>query len=184
MAVMRIRSVGTGVAGAPYLSTHYFGGETDQASEAVEKVADFWSALASMQVTGLSWSIGGVIDVIDPVSGDIQETVTGPTETVNASGGAAAAAWATQGLIRWRTGVYVGGRQIQGKTYLPAMLASQIVGGRPSSNVITAANNAVSALLAPGLVVAAVWSRKNGAMAEIQSGSPWTEFAVLRSRRT
>ena len=183
MPMYRVRSIATGVTGSPYITNHFFEAGPGNEQVVVDRVRDFWDATKGMQVTGLSTTVQGLVDEIDPATGAIVAAHPVTSRVVNANGGPAPAAWATQGLIRWRTGYYLGGRQVQGKTFVPGMLAAQIVGGRPSSNILTAFTNAANALVGTGAPPLVIWSRKHGVNVEVQNGSPWTEFAVLRSRR-
>jgi hypothetical protein len=179
----RIRTVMTGVAGSPYLNTLFFQEATGTAQQAVTAVATFWGAVDAQMHQDVIWDIEQDVEVIDDTTGQIQSVVT----TTGGSGNGALTddllPPATQALIRWRTGVFVGGREIRGKTYIPALTEVSSVAGQVASSAQTAFQNAANTLVGTANANLAVWSRKNGVSEDVTSGSVWNQFAVLRSRR-
>jgi len=83
-------------------------------------------------------------------------------------------------LVRWRTGVWVAGRQITGRTYLP--YPSQSTGGGSISNAVVNDIQASATALVNATVMQ-IWSRKNGTTALPTSASVWNEYASQRRRR-
>lgn len=176
---------GTG-QGLPYYSTHYFGGTTEgEADAAVAAVSEFWQACSTITDTGLAPVIQPEVEVVDVASGQVTGVfITEPDQPdMTASGDTLP--WATQGLIRWRTGVFEAGREIRGRTFLPGMMEANNVLGVPASSWVTLANTAASTMLtestgAGGLVV---YSRTHGQDALVSVGSAWNQWASVRSRR-
>lgn len=184
--MLRVTSVFTGMAGAPYYSTHYFGGDTSgEASAAVTAVDGLWDGLSSELSSQLDVAINTDVEVVDPVTG----LTTGIFPT--AGGGTAFTGSgdplppATQLLIRWRTGQYVSGREIRGRTFVPGFLEAASSSGRPDTamvgNINTLAASFLTASAGAGALV--VYSPTRGQAADVTAASVWTEWAVLRSRR-
>lgn len=185
----RVRTTFGGFAGSPYLSTMYFADpdgvlDTVHAQNCVDAVAAFWGAVDANLHSSLTWVTEAEVAVLQPLTGDQTDSI--PTTPANGVGGQTGgqAAHATQGLVRWGTGVWVAGRQIRGRTYIPGIAVARMSSsGLPDSTFTTATATAANALLADADAPLGVWSKKNGTFNEAVSASVWSEFAVLRSRR-
>jgi len=94
---------------------------------------------------------------------------------------------ATQALMQWRTDHIVGGRFLQGRTYIPGLSASHLSNGNLSSTAITAWTAAGQALI-DDAVGFGVWHRPvlgaGGVFWAADTASVWGELAVLRKRRS
>lgn len=184
--MFRVRTVFTGLQGSPYLSTFYFHDALPvgvTAQQAVTATGAFWNTVDAQLANTLSWSTEADVATVDQVTGDI--TASTGTTPVSGSGGAVGtnAPTAMQALMRWTTGVYVGGRQMRGRTFIPGLLTSSISGNGPSAALVTAMNTAAANLINDPTVENLVWSRKNARADLVTAGSAWTTLAVLRSRR-
>lgn len=183
--MLRVNTVGSGWAGAPYFSTLYFGGETaGEASAAAAATRVFWDTIKGFITSGGTFLVQSDVEHVDPATGLI--TAVFPiTSTVVSTTGNAPLPKATQGLLRWRTGVYAAGKEIRGRTFIPALANDAQVGGVPSGPFVASVQGAAAALLStmPSTNEVGVYSRKNGSFAPASSTSVWAEFAVLRSRR-
>lgn len=178
---------GTG-PGTPYYTNMYYNGSTSgEAVFAHSATVDLLTALQPHIVNDLAYTVLSEVAQIDPVSGDILATFVVPPVNGVCSHVGAPAAWHTQGLIRWRTGVYVGGREIRGRTFVPGVPASYMLDGNPSVSYLNNVLGVAQAHLANVDTVAAggaaVWSPARGQSAAISTTSVWNRFAVLRSRR-
>lgn len=83
-------------------------------------------------------------------------------------------------LVRWRTGQWINGRQVTGRTYLPYPSQST-GGGQPSASVVNDIQTQAGVLIAA--VGLRIWSRTNGTTRLVTSSSVWGEYAVQRRRR-
>jgi len=177
--------VGT-APGLPFYSSHYFEGDTQgEADAAVAAVVEFWQALSTLTTSAIDAVVSPEVEVVDPASGQVTGVfqTAGGTAEMTASG--EPLPWTTQGLVRWRTGVFVGGREIRGRTFLPGPLEANNAVGVPASSYFTLANTAIAGFLtdaaaAGGLVV---YSRTHGQAALVAAGNVWTQWATVRSRR-
>lgn len=92
----------------------------------------------------------------------------------------------TQVLFRWRTEAVRAGRRVQGRTFIPGLITTQITSGNLASSAVSAWSTIAQAFVDAGLGFQ-VWSRPNaggpGEGANVTTGTVWNELAVLRRRR-
>jgi hypothetical protein len=175
----------TGHPGAPYFSTMYFGGVGNVAAgEAAAAVREYWDGIKGFINSGLQIQVQPEQEDVDPVTGNILDEYTNVQAVVAATGNAPLP-FSTQGLHRWRTNTFIGGKRIAGRTFIPNLANDAQLNAVPSAGFLAALNTEGGILLAAGGPTNqfGVWSRKNGSFHEATSQSPWTNFAVLRSRR-
>lgn len=181
--MFRVRTAWTGWPGAPALSTLYFEDSGGQlAQDAADAVQAFWTALSGRIMSSSSWAIDTAVD--EMTTAGVVTGTTAVTGTLTGSGSAAGHSLppATQGLIRWRTGFFVGGREIRGRTFVPTPSENDS-DFNPASGYITTLNTAAAALIADADSQLVVWSKTNTSTAPVNVGQAWTSWAVLRSRR-
>lgn len=167
--------------GVNYLYFDQGGGTSADAHSAV---VAFWNAVKGLITSGTNMTVLGEIDIVDNVTGDIEGQES--TDQVIVVGTAAGNPLPpnTQGLIRWRTGVYVGGREIRGRTFVPALTSnSNSAGGVPASTTVSTLTTAAGSLYGDPDSELVVWSKTHGQFATVTSASVWSKFATLRSRR-
>lgn len=94
---------------------------------------------------------------------------------------------ASQVLFRWRTGIVVKGRFLQGRTYVPGMTAASLTSGNVSAAARNEWNTAINTFLGANVGLE-VWHRpvnqSGGTTGFVLTGSVWSELAVLRRRRS
>lgn len=122
---------------------------------------------------------------------DVTGTLTGAwTETSskssNGTGTGQPVADSTQVLVRWRSPDIVGGRFVQGRTFVPGLVVGNLSNGNVVGSAITTLQGAGNAMIASaaGLVV---WHRpiagSGGSAHTATTCDIWSELAVLRRRR-
>lgn len=192
--MLRVRTTFTGGQGAPYFSTFYFSSTVPEtqadADGANAHTGAFWNSLEGAFTNQLSWATDGNVDVMSP-----DGTLTGTFSVTPQSGVGAETGdplpRSNQLLIRWSTGVFVNGRQVRGRTFVPGLTELNSTNGAVGASTIALIQPAINTLalaVNPHLVV---WSRpcddctppRLGEVAGVDSGSVWSQFAVLRSRR-
>ena len=184
--MLRVTVVHTGLEGLPGYSQHFFGGETEgEAVAAVTAVGDFWDDLSIVTSSALDSRTEPEVFNIQPETG---MTLGVFNTTPRTMGGATAGdvnPFATQMLLRWRTGVFVAGRELRGRTFVPGTLEAQNTNGRPLSTALGFAQTAMDTFRTNSVPAGdlAVWSRKHGQAALVNSGTPWDQWAILRTRR-
>lgn len=179
----RVTQVATGVAGSPYYLTGHFVASVGTAQQA----ADAWRAMLSGGVTTYCAPMvfGAIADVetIDPATGNTTALTAVTVAAQTFTNADAPLPAATSLLLRWRTGTYIAGREIRGRTNIPRLGEIDSSLGYPAGALVTAWNARIVTLLASAVAELCIYSRKNGAWYSVGSGSVWAEWAVLRSRR-
>lgn len=179
---LRVQAVWTGPGGTPYLSTFNFQGDTQlEADNAVTAVGNFLGTVDNSIDTGISWATNA--EVLRWSDSTLEPTGIRNTTPATGSGSSAGvgAPYASQGLVRWRTGVFIGGREVRGRLFLPHLVHTG--DGVVSAATVSAVNTACATLIADPNSVLIVASRRHLTGAPVVSGSLWNQYATLRSRR-
>lgn len=190
---LRVKTEISGNPGGPYLSTfHFVGGGSVDAEAAADAARGFWAEIVASMAAPALIQVAGEVEEFNPATGAL--LALHPTEQAPllATGLGDPLPWATQGLIRWRTGVFVDGREIRGRTFVPALTEGHSTTGRPTS-ALTAILGIAAGVVDDNL---GVWQRpreasagppvveaREGQVAEVATFSVWTQWASLRSRR-
>lgn len=187
--VERWRAVWTGVGGAPYYTNFYTAGSAFAEVE-LDGWEGFFVDIRDHLAVG-SIRVEGTVAIIDKTTGAIVGVETaGADRVVTGNAGAGPLPQANQALIRWETGEYVSGRELQGRTFIGGLSVAANDAGEISSTVLGVLGDAADAMLGLGGSytdgfngAAVVWSRTHGQAAYITSHSEPSTFSVLRSRR-
>lgn len=148
----------------------------------------FITTLKPVLASGTTVTIGPEIRKYNTATGALESITTlGPSTPTPGTGGSSAVPNAAQGLIRFRTGLVVGRRLLQGRLYVPGMSANtQLGSGEVNSSGVSALTTAGGDLSQAGDMV--VWHRPTngagGAASTVTGASGWTEYAVQRRRRS
>jgi hypothetical protein len=86
-------------------------------------------------------------------------------------------------LIKWRTGIYLAGREIRGRTFIPGLDAFTNAEGVVDTTVHDALSDDLATWLGGLSAPPLIWSRTHGDSAAVAAAEVWDQFAVLRSRR-
>lgn len=181
--MFRFRTTFSGLQGAPYVSTAFFHEGEDAVQDCADALSQFWNAVETVMTSALSWSLDTSVVVMDASDGQLTNVVQ-----VNAASGVGSASGeiappAIQGLLRWRTGQYVGGREARGRWFIPGVTETLNVNGRPTAAYRTTVDNAAAAMIGAVGSQLVIWSRTLGSENNVSSWSTWDDWAVLRSRR-
>lgn len=185
--IARVRTVFTGVIGTPWYSNLFFAGPSFTASTLTGLVSSFWTDLGSAMTNQVDWEVQTDIAIISDATGAITSVIAG----AGASGSGATAGdplpFMTQGLVNWRTGSFVAGREVRGKCYVPAPVETfNESDGTPVATYLddlaAAANDLRTDANTAGnnLVVFSPTHNVSRAVSAISVKSAW---AVMRSRR-
>jgi len=181
--MLRVRTALTGGIGGPYLNTFYFDGDTQgEADSAADAAHDFWDSLKAWMVDGVNIAVEPEVVELSVSNGTPLTTYVTTQDAVVTTSASAQAPAETQGLIRWRTGVYIGSREIRGRTYVPCVPQSSLGDGIPGGGYLAALTTAAGVLLGHTANFG-IWSDAHDTFASAISGTPWAKWAVLRSRR-
>lgn len=179
--IKRITTVWTGRPGLPGTTTLYFHEDGVTTADQVDAVKAFWNSLKNNIVTGTNLAVDGVAEIVESDTGEIVGTDdTGHGGVIVGTDSADPLPPTVQGLIQWRSGVYVGGREIRGRTFIGCITETSNTAGVPNAGTVAAWTGYATTLKAANL---AVYSPTKHQWASVSSGSAWSQFAVLRSRR-
>ena len=184
---MRVRTTFSG-PGGPLISTFDFEGAGEiptgtEATNAHIATATFWNSYRSFMVDDLSYVVSNVLDVINPLNGEITgRLVAANSAAATGSVATEAAPFQTQGLVRWVTNNFIAGREVTGSTFLPGIPEAFSVNGSPDASWVSGVQSAANALVAatPDL---SVYSRTHHVVFGVEGGSARNSWKVLRSRR-
>lgn len=181
--MFRVRTVFSGVTGSPWVNTAFFIEGTSSAQDCVDAVGAFWGAVDALMDSSVTWTTLADVETVDAATGQVTAVASTTPVTGTGSGGASGIPIAAQALVRWRTGVYEGGREIRGRWFIPGLGTGSNTDGVVTTASVTAIQTAAQALVNDPDTILCVWSRANNDSAAVTSASTWNQFAVLRSRR-
>ena len=183
-SLYRVRTAITGGVGGNELSTHFFDATTGTAQDAADAVRAFWVDLRLRIHGAYTMTVEPLVYTIDSTTGLATAAVGTSTVAVTGGDGNSPIPAANQGLIRWHTGLFVAGRELQGKTFIPGVTGNSSSGLVPNAGYVADLNTAGSNLASSGPITFGIYSRRHHTFAQASSGNAWTQFAVLRSRRS
>jgi len=185
----RVRTVFSGVQGAPWLNTLYFQDSGGTAQQAATAAGAFWNSVDTYIYGGITWTTEADVVSITASSGALAGVTATTPVTGTGGGGSDPLPYATQGLVRWRTGVVVGTRELRGKTFIPGLTETGVTAALVTAAVVTAVNTAAATLISDPNSILVAWHRPSapgaldGVSWNVATGQMAPGFAVLRSRR-
>lgn len=180
--MLRVTTTTTGPAGAPYYTTMYFEGAVlADAQAASNAVKQFWTDCSSAIGATTNMLVNSEVEVVDPASGQVTGTFNVPQLVVGGVAGGDHLPDFTQGLVRWLTGIYVNGRQLRGRTFIPSPTEAAHTGGNPTAGYVSDVQAAADTLM--GTSDLGVYSPTHRVFALGTTASVWQRWALLRSRR-
>jgi len=180
----RVRMTFNGPPGTPWLSTLYFdrllGGNAQASADAAWA---FWEHLLPQIANDVALAQDAFVTVLDPVGGEV--TGVEPIEPNSGVGGASGdpLPWQTQSIVNWHTGSYTGGREVRGRTFVPAPVETYNETGVPDGTQILKLTEAAALMVGLGTGTMVLWSPKNGLFYPIVAADVPAKWMVLRSRR-
>lgn len=180
--MLRVRVSITGVNGAPYVATHHFvpNGEGSVAA-ATAAAAGLWEDLSPLMVQEAHWEVENEVLELS-TAGVVTGSYTVDGQEGDGTSTSEMLPSAAQLVLQWRTGVYLGGREQRGRTFVPALAQGVNDDGQTSAATRGVADAACLAFVNSG-ADPGVWSRKNSSITSIANGFCWLEFGMLTSRR-
>lgn len=196
--ILRVRASIAVNAGASTALTTFYWDSTGAAlgalaTESVARVRAAYAALAAIIGGGSTYTPNLLVDEIDENTGAIVNQVTAAAPAaLSFTGVGNFLPLQTQALVQYQTALFIGGRRVRGRTYIPGFTASQSsAGGNLIAGATTALGNFNTALGAT-IVTATnqrVWHRPSrttgtgGLSAVVATRTASPSFAVMRSRR-
>lgn len=187
--MLEVVTAWTGPQGSFLRTIMYFdGGTVGELSQARGDLNALWGGLSGVLSDQYSWSIEPTARVLAPSTGTLLDVAS--EAAVLAGSGAQAqepVADASQVLTRWRTGLVVNGRFLQGRNYVPGLASGSLSGGNITPAVVAALTDVCGDFLAASSGQFGVWHRpqggSGGTLAPATNGTVWGELAVQRRRR-
>lgn len=195
MAIRRITTLWTGIAGTPWLNTFFFeDNEANEVSIHLTIVNNFWDRCRAYIHRTAQYQVQGEVPVFDPTTGELLTVRNG----AGFSGSGNSTQYqqlppATQFNIRLRTDTIVRNRRVLGHIYVPGLtthVGTPQPTGAPAADIEGAANAMVNSSAAAGPLT--VWSRPKvgnlgaaqpGASANVKGCDRAVDYSVMRSRR-
>lgn len=175
-----------GVQGSPYYTTLHFGGNTSgEAQAAANAVRALLFELQNRLWGAMEGTVLPDVPSIDPATGQIIENFVTTTTPVNFAGAGEVLPFASQALVRLRTGDFIAGKELRGRVFIPGIQEADCVAGELNPTAVTALQTAFNNLLTAGGPAGSlvVWSPTHGQASVVSVAQPWNQFATLRSRR-
>jgi hypothetical protein len=167
----------------------FFDSATGTAQQAATAVKNWWNALAGQLNNVLTFQVEPLVYTLDPATG-APSLATATTNTPDVGGTSfEILPIASQGLVQWQTGVFLGNRQVRGRTFLPGCTESLSTLGKPTAAWIATVGTAAATLIAAANADLVIWHRptpaapSGGSMVQVASGTLSDQWAVLTSRR-
>lgn len=178
--ISQVRVAWTGLKGLPGVSTFYFDATTAIPLAGLRTLFD--AGKATLPSPCVIQVPNSGLNIESTTGQPVSSWTSGSSAAVNCTGLNGYAA-PVGGIINWTTGVYVGGRQLRGKTFLVPLITSQYDGdGTLVAASKTLWENAAATFLA-GAPSFVIWSRKNGTVSPVTASAVPDKAVVLRSRR-
>src|SRR6266511_768646 len=186
MALYKVRTNFTGGMVGPGLNFAYWVSSVDSDTNAqlvVDHMRDFWTTLAPRISAFTTWSVSGIVQVIDALTGALVSERSVIARTGAGSNGTDPLPFSSQGLLSLRSTLFVNGRRVRGHWNIPGPSESDSTNGIPTStytNALAAAAATLTGFADPFLVV---YSKRNGVTGGALSATAPAKWAILRSRR-
>lgn len=176
----QIRIQWTSTIGIDGVSTFYC---TGPVGDMLDDLEQMFIGLQTVVPTDVVWAFPTAGNIIDSATGLNKATWTATQRGGFGGLGTGNYAKPVGAVINWHTGLFVGGRQLRGKTFVVPMVGSAFDGdGSVSSGAQTTIRTAAGQILgSAGVpVIYSTTTHQNGA---VLTASVPTMAAVLRSRR-
>lgn len=153
-----------------------------------DALADLWQAVGPLLHSSYTWTIDQTGRIMTAETGKTTALWTDPLVRTGVGGVGidGPVSNASMLLLQWRTGDYVDGRELRGRSFVPGLSTTNLVGGEVRDTARATAANAADAL-AKSDQGFCIWRRPKdgspGSTRPVQTGNAWREMAVLRGRR-
>lgn len=176
----KVTSIWGNFLGAPGYSTMYF---ASSATPPLAAVKAFWEACKNILPLGITVTVQNTGVGIDLATGKPDSAWSGPVQTPTTGTGTAPYAAPVGGMVEWKTGQFINGHELKGRTYIVPLTAPvyDTAGSIVDANVAAVTAAATTLLAAsPSMVV---WSRRSFARANATTAVMRDRAVVMRTRR-
>lgn len=179
--IHQVRVAWTGAKGLPGVSTFYCTGTMETFRAALH---NFFNADKSLYPSSVTITIPSTGSDINSDTGLVTGVWTSGTDDAIACTGTGAYAAPAGMVVNWHTGIYVGGRELRGKTFLVPMITTTFQSDGSLNDTDRAGVETDANTLADTTASMVIYSRSTNTIASVASASVPDLVAVLRSRRT
>ena len=180
----RVRTQLVGGSGASQVSTMYFATSDGLlAQDAATAVRTFWDNLKGRIANDYTVQVENEVITIDVATGEPYSSSAVTSSPVVGLQEAEPLPWATQGLVQWATGAFIGGRRLRGRTFIPGTTATDNTVGVPTTTYKSGLQSAAAALIGDTASMLVIYSRAHTTYQPVIAGTAWAKWAELRSRR-
>jgi hypothetical protein len=169
------------------LATHYFDYPSSAAQTALDAATSLWGQFCTYMCPDLHVVADAIVDQVDPADGAIFGVTACSPESLAGASANDCITQASQMLVQWRTGQYLNGREVRGRTFVPGVTENYSTSGELAPAVLASLPANLDAFINASGAVPVIWHRPGphgaGSAVPIALGTLWTEFAVLRGRR-
>lgn len=183
-SVFRVRTDITGGSGGAELGTLFFQDNgVLTAQNAATAAYTFWNSIKAYIHPSVSLQVEPLVTSVDVVTNQPVGGTSTTTSAVVGTGSTDPLPWATQGVLQLQTGVYIGGRELRGRLFLPGPGEGDNTLGVPVAGYKTAINTAAATLIADPNSELVIYSRTKHTFNRVNSGVVWNKWGYLSSRR-
>lgn len=152
--------------------------------DSIDMASNLFVAVHNAMSSQITVHVSADVEQLDDSTGEPTGIEVGTSSTFPGTQPADPLPWQTQARVIWQSGVWVGGRQVRGATFLPAFTeADNTNGGLPSTSLQGLIATAITGFAGHIPAVPVIWSRKHRQAYPIVSGITPQKWSVLRTRR-
>lgn len=181
--ISRYRTVFSGVAGAPWYSNMFFEGGTPEGEAYGEDVQNFWTGVASQMITAVTWEIEPTYTVFEASTGLITDVGGWAGDAGAGLVSGEGLPYAVQAIVNWHTSVYVAGRELRGRTFIPGLTVTANDQGTLLESAQADIQTAASGLISGSSGAMTIFSRTHLVEHIVETAQVPLKLGVLRSRR-
>jgi hypothetical protein len=177
--INQVKVAWTGFPGAPGVSTFYFDAGSSVPLSALSTMFTAWKPFIKDSVT-LTFPSAGIKYSSDTgkAVGSWSASAPSPITCTGAAGYAAPVG----GVVHWKTGIYAGGKEIRGRTFMVPLVSSAYdADGTFLPGLLTAVRSACSTFASTAGFI--IYSRQSNGTATVNSALVPDKAMVLTTRR-
>jgi hypothetical protein len=184
MYLYRVRVFFTGGTGGNQVCTqHFLDAVPATAQGASDALGDFFADIKGYISDDIRMTVDTEVLTLDVASGTTIAATTVTPRTFLGEDGGDPLPWQTQGLVKFPTGVFVGGRRLTGRLFVPGPCEGQNTGGVPNAGYIAALQSAADTLSGWLSYNQHVYSPTHHVAHPVNAATVMNRWASLRSRR-
>lgn len=183
--MLRTRVQFIGLSEGPAVSTMFWGATSDNvgASEVASALNTFWGSIVDQIAADGTIFWDGECEIVNVTTGQVEGSLFQSTWTLTSTGAGEPLPLMTQGLLQWRTGVFSNGREVRGRTFVPDPTEAMNTSAKPSAAYRVDLESAADVLVSDTAAAFSIYSKQNRTLTPVTSGTCWSKWASLRSRR-